>query len=78
MEIKLRRRFAAPQTDDIGSILAALEANNPDDAAAAKQIGAASLTKRAPQDDLDAILAALEADNPDDAAVAKGLGKSGL
>jgi hypothetical protein len=65
MQIKLRRRDPAPVGDDLKSILAALEANNPEDAAAAKGV-----QKRS--DDLTAILAALEANNPEDAQAAKG------
>jgi hypothetical protein len=68
MKLKLRRRKPVPQLgDDLTSILAALEANNPDDAAAAKT---AQVEKRQ-ADDLASILAALESNNPEDAAAAK-------
>jgi DNA-binding FadR family transcriptional regulator len=67
MKIKLRRRDPAPVGEDLNSILAALEANNPEDAQAARQ--APSAAKR--QDDLNSILAALEANNPEDAQAAR-------
>lgn len=85
MRVKLRRRRAvaadAPQ-NDITSILAALEATSPEDAAAAKQVagsdsgGVGGARKRAVQgndNDVNAILAALEANSPEDAEAAKGL-----
>jgi hypothetical protein len=62
MNVKLRRR--APVGEDLSSILAALEANSPEDAKAAKTLG-----KR--QEDLTSILAALEANNPEDAQAAR-------
>jgi hypothetical protein len=66
MKIKLRRRDPVVG-DDLASILAALEANNPEDAAAAKTLG-----KR--QDDVKSILAELEANNPEDAQAAREAG----
>jgi hypothetical protein len=71
MKIKLRRRDPAPVGDDLNSILAALEANNPEDAAIAKQ----GAKVQARQDDLNSILAALEANNPEDAAAARQMQK---
>jgi hypothetical protein len=58
------------QADDLASILAALESNNPEDSAAAKQ-APASLAKR--QEDLKSILAALKANSPEDANAAAAL-----
>jgi hypothetical protein len=73
MKIKLRVRDPTPQVaggQDLNAILAALEANSPEDAAVARQgQSAGSAAKR--QDDLNAILAALEANNPEDAAAAR-------
>ena len=74
MNVKLRARAPEPQ-NDLDSILAALEANNPDDAAAARQgtAGKTAPTKRQPQqDDVASILAALAENNPEDAEAAKG------
>ena len=73
MNIKLRARDPATQ-DDVDSILAALEANNPDDAAAARQGASqtASSKRATADDDVTAILAALAENNPEDAAAAKG------
>jgi hypothetical protein len=64
MKIKLRRRD--PVGDDLSSILAALEANNPEDAQAARQ---GNVGKR--QEDVEGILKALAANNPEDAQAAR-------
>jgi predicted RNA-binding Zn ribbon-like protein len=80
MQIKLRRRDPEPVGEDLNSILAALEANNPEDAQAARQVSkrqvrGAQSGQTAQGDDLNSILAALEANNPEDAQAARQVNK---
>lgn len=61
--------------NELDSILAALQQNNPEDAAAAGSASAGNPRKRQ-QDELAAAIAALQQNNPQDAAAAAAAGQS--
>lgn len=60
------------RASELDSILAALQQNNPEDAAAAAGSASAGNPRKRQQDELAAAIAALQQNNPEDAAAAAG------